>query len=260
MILLRRARLQQLARELAQSAAPSAVKYRGSDDEWDCIGGHEPSTPGTATLAACQAAPPADREAFNDEQVASALELMQTNDLTELKRRGDFRAFGKRLTWVKLADGCIARLATDLLELRDVKSVREDADLLRRRLETRRASGVRTPACTQSAISTVHAVAVTVRELEILSGGGEVPDLDGALGRLTVVMPRWRALLQLAPRARARTDELARMVAAVIDKVKHSRASEGTKAFAQRLHAQWCAVPRPAAERGEKVQWDSDSD
>ena len=90
-------KVQVLARELAQSAAPSAVKYRGSDDEWDCIGGHEPSTPGTATLAACPAAPPADREAFNDEQVASALELMQTNDLTELKRRGDFRAFGKRL-------------------------------------------------------------------------------------------------------------------------------------------------------------------
>ena len=75
-----------------------------------------------------------------------------------------------------------------------------------------------------------------------------------------MVMPSWRALSQLAPRARARTDELLRRVETAIAGVQHSRASEGTKAFAKRLHAQWCAVPRPAAERGERVQWDSDSD
>ena len=244
--------MRRLVRELTHFAAP----YRSSGDEWECIGGHEPSAPSVEPLAACPAVPPAGREAFSDEQLASALELMQTNDMKELRARGDFRAFGKRLTWVKLADGCIARLATDLLELRGVRSVREDADLLRRRLETRRAAGVRTPMCTQSAISTLHGVAVSVRELEILSGGGRVADLDGALGRLTVVLPGWRALMQLAPRARARTDEVSRMAKSAIDAVKHSRASEGTKAFAQRLQAQWCAVPRP--ERGERVEWDSD--
>ena len=45
--------------------------------------------------------------------------------------------------------------------------------------------------------------------------------------------------MQLAPHARARTDELSRMVKATIDAIQQSRASERTKAFAQRLQAQW---------------------
>ena len=68
--------------------------------------------------------------AAHDWSFVTTPESMRAHGLRACGRRGDFRAFGKRLTWVKLADRCIARLATDLLELRDVKSVREDADLL----------------------------------------------------------------------------------------------------------------------------------
>ena len=185
----------------------------------------------------------------------AALDLMRTNGLNALKRE-DFSAFGRRLSWVKLADGVVERLATDLLELEDVRGVKERADLLRRRLEARReVQGIRTPSRTQTAILDLHAASVVVDDLHTLSGGDLVRDVDGALGRLSVIMRRWRAVSSLAPHARARTDDIARMVRAAIDTVMRSKVPEGTKAHARRVWAQWCPS-RPL--QGTPVQWDSD--
>ena len=144
---------------------------------------------------------------------------LQTKELNALKR-GDFNAFGKQVSWVKLADGVVERLATDLLELKGVQDVKERADLLRRRLEARRATkGARTPSRTQAAILVLHAASVGVHDLETLSGGSLVRDVDGALGRLSVIMRSWRDVASLAPHTTPRTEDVVRMVKSAIDTV-----------------------------------------
>ena len=76
--------------------------------------------------------------------VDAALELMSNQCLTELQN-ADWSAFtGKKRSWQHLAKGVINRLAMDVLQLRDIKRVKEYADLLNNRLQTRRAQGIRT--------------------------------------------------------------------------------------------------------------------
>ena len=74
-----------------------------------------------------------------------------------------------------------------------------------------------------------------------------VRDVDGALGRLSVIMRRWRAVQSLAPHATPRTDDLVRMVKSAVDIVLASNVTESTKAQARRLWSQWCPAARPAA-------------
>lgn len=242
-------------RRIALNLVRYGASYRASSsDEWECIGGLEPA-PWNATVRAPP--PPATRRVlFSEAQVDAALDLLQTNELNALKR-GDFSAFGKQVSWVKLADGVVERLATDLLELKGVQDVKERADLLRRRLEARRATkGARTPSRTQAAILVLHAASVGVHDLETLSGGSLVRDVDGALGRLSVIMRSWRDVASLAPHTTPRTEDVVRMVKSAIDTVLQSNVSEGTKAHARRVWAQWCPAPRSA--QGTRVQWDSD--
>ena len=89
-----------------------------------------------------------------------------------------------------------------------------------------------------------------------LSEGALVRDVAGAVGRMTVLMPRWRALAQLAPEARPRTNELIQRLRAAVQAVaEHPRVAEATRGVARRHLAAWSAPPRP---KGERVQWDSD--
>ena len=229
-----------LVRHSAPYRASSAPYRASSSDEWECIGGLQP-------LEGSSTSQEAPHPLFTDAQVDSALHLMQTNPLHALER-ADFEVFGKRLSWVKLADGCIHRLSTDLLHLERVQDVKERADLLRSRLEARRAVGNRrTPTKTQTAIGDLYAASIAVYDLQTLSGGNLVRDVDGALGRLSVIMRRWRAVQSLAPHATPRTDDLVRMVKSAVDIVLASNVTESTKAQARRLWSQWCPAARPAA-------------
>ena len=238
--------LRRVAANILRHGAP----YRASSsDEWECIGGLPPPED---SRPSSHGHPPL----FTDAQLDSALDLMQTNALDALQR-ADFEAFGRRLSWVKLADGCVHRLSSDLLQLQHVRDVRERADLLRRRLETRKAAGQRrTPTKTQTAINDLYAASVAVNDLQTLSGGSLVRDVDGALGRLTVMMRRWRAVEALAPHVRARTDDLVRMIRSAIETVIGSNVSDGTKAYAKRVWGQWCPASRSA--QGTSVNFDSD--
>ena len=197
-------------------------------------------------------------DAFTDGEMAAALELMSRQTSQELEG-ADFTPFGRKLSWQhQLAQGCVVRLAADLLQLRGVAQAAEWADLLHHRLEARRAASVRTTNETQQAIDTLHALGVCLRELERLRDGAHVADVIGALGRASVVKRRWEAAAALAPSVRPRTSELVRLLREAVGSVLRGQASAGTKAAAQRLQAQW--APRPAApqERGERIAWDSD--
>ena len=69
-----------------------------------------------------------------------------------LLQNEDWSAFiGKKRSWQHLAKGVLNRLARDVLQLRDIKWVKEDADLLNNRLQTRRAQGIRTTNDTSAA-------------------------------------------------------------------------------------------------------------
>ena len=94
-----------------------SIPYRGtgSSDESDSIeqiGGLEPQTALNASLH------PTKRPAqiYDNEQIEAALELLGVNSLHDLSRQ-NFSAFGKKQSWIQLANGCIARLAADLLSL-----------------------------------------------------------------------------------------------------------------------------------------------
>ena len=75
--------------------------------------------------------------------MAAALELI-SRQTSQALEGADFTPFGRKLSWQQLAQGCVVRLAADLLQLRDVAQAAEWADLLYHRLETRRAASVRT--------------------------------------------------------------------------------------------------------------------
>jgi len=193
--------------------------------------------------------------AFGDEQMESALEIMRWHALEDVGR-SDFAAFGRKLSWQQLAQGCVVRVAGDLVQLAGLRRAVEWSDLLAQRLEARRAASVRTTKETSEAISTLHALGRSLWELDRLRDGRRVADVDGALGRASVVRRRWVDASTLVPSVRPRTAELERLVREATERVVQGAESAGTKAVARRVQAQWAA--RPAEGRGERVMWDSD--
>ena len=66
---------------------------------------------------------------YTDEQVETALSLLSVNSLVELGRKA-FSCFKKKQSWIQLAQGCIQRLSSDLLLLRDVGETSHDRAVL----------------------------------------------------------------------------------------------------------------------------------
>lgn len=248
-------------RRIALELVSHSASYRGSGErkplamlETPVSALHAPSA--TSRVSRPVSRPVASNAVFSDVQLYAALELMNVHSLKELDRQ-DFSQLGRKHSWTELAQGCLLRISTDLLRLEGVQEAKECADLLRRRLEARREERARTTREVQNAITTVYAASVVLLEAETLSGGELVRDVDGAVGRLTVVMRRWRSLSDLAPETAPRTEDLAHMVKAAIETViHHPRVAEATKAVARRALSQWAPPPSPPA--GERVQWDSD--
>jgi hypothetical protein len=225
------------------------IHYRSSsDDGLTQIGGlpAEQITPSRKSTA----------RAYTDEQVEVALDLMSYNSLSELGRQ-DFSVFGKKQSWVQLANGCVQRLATDLLLLTDIREAIERCDLLYNRLETRREAKVRTPNETQNSIHTLNLLRVCLRDLYNLSTGRKVGALERAVGKAQMVMNTWRSVSSLVPAASPRTDALIEMVKLGMENVvQDGSASDSVKAVARRVVVQFSVsgVKVP----GEQVSWDSD--
>ena len=74
----------------------------------------------------------------------------------------------------------------------------ERADLLFHRLETRRDARVRTPFEIQQGIETVFRASGALREVEMLSRGTLIRDVEGAVGRMGSLMGWWRSLSLLS--------------------------------------------------------------
>ena len=58
-----------------------------------------------------------DREpmgAFTDAEMAAALEIM-SRQTSQALEGADFAPFGRKLSWQQLAQGCVVRVAADLL-------------------------------------------------------------------------------------------------------------------------------------------------
>jgi hypothetical protein len=193
---------------------------------------------------------------FTASQVDAALDLMSTNSLSELDK-ADFSAFGKKLSWAHLANGCVQRLAGDALQMRDLRAVSERAALLHNRLEVRRSLKIRTTQPTQNAIETLYAVTQSMSELYRLRDGLSVPDVQNAIGRAMVLKRRFLHLTEHNTDVRPRTNELEALVKSAIEAVLRADVSEGTKSFARRSLQQWTACSQP---QGERVAFDSDSD
>ena len=245
----------------AERLTERLMRYRSSDES-SATEEHEPEPrvvcpPGCKPVKKRKRRDREPMDAFTDGEMAAALEITSRQTSQELEG-ADFTPFGRKLSWQQLAQGCVVRLAADLLQLRGVAQAAEWADLLHHRLEARRAASVRTTNETQQAIDTLHALGVCLRELERLRDGAHVADVIGALGRASVVKRRWEAAAALAPSVRPRTPELVRLVREAVGSVLRGQASPGTKAAAQRVEAQWAPRPAPPQERGERIAWDSD--
>ena len=131
------------------------MTYRGTSaddsDSIEQIGGHPPTPLSHKTVDAKRSA-----YTLNDEQLESALDLLSINSLPELSRQ-DFSSFGKKQSWIQLAQRCTRRLATDLLRLSDVGETAERCMLLHHRLESRKSQRIRTPNDAQNAMQTLAA-------------------------------------------------------------------------------------------------------
>ena len=179
----------------AERLTKRLMRYRSSDES-SATEEHDPE-PRVVCPPGCKPVKKRkrrDREpmgAFTDAEMAAALELM-SRQTSQALEGADFTPFGRKLSWQQLAQGCVVRLAADLLQLRGVSQAAEWADLLHHRLEARRAASVRTTNETQQAIYMLHALGVCLRELERLRDGAHVADVIGALGRASVVKRRWR--------------------------------------------------------------------
>ena len=189
--------------------------------------------------------------AFDDAEVAAALETMSRQTSQELDG-ADFAPFGRKLSWQQLAQGCVVRLASDLLQLRDVQRAAEWADLLHHRLQARRAASVRTTTETQEAIDTLYALGVCLRELVRLRDGAHVADTVGALGRASVVRGRYDAASSLVPSVRPRSSELERLVRGAADAVLRGQASDGTKQGCREA-CPGAVVPSPCTGRQARL-------
>ena len=134
----------------------------------------------------------------------------------------------------------------------------DDAVLLHARLEARRALGVRTPRDTQQAIGLVHKASETLCELQSLRDGDGLRDLDGAIGRASVMRQRWKLLAALAPGVAAQTSRMESLLRSGLEAVATRRdALEGSKALARRaLLGVAGRGPEGGAAQGERVAWD----
>lgn len=194
---------------------------------------------------------------YDDEQVESALDLLSINSLPALGR-ADFQVLGKKQSWKQLAEGVVQRLASDLLQLKGLGEARERGDLLFHRLETRRNARVRTPFEIQQGIETVFRASKALREVDVLSRGALVRDVDGAVGRMSGLMGSWRGLCSLSS-ASPSTERMIGMVKEALGNVIRSgEVSGNVKTTARRVLLQWSASGEPVRQAGEQVDFDSD--
>ena len=115
----------------------------------------------------------------------------------------------------------------------------------------------------QNAILTVYSTAVVMAEVEEMSNGVRLEDMDAALARASTLRRKFMSLIPLAPDVRPRTEAVSRMVKSAIDSViQRSETAEGRRALAKRALLPWSTpsqVPQTSQEpRGEMIGWDSD--
>ena len=185
-------------------------------------------------------------------QCDAALELMEKQRSEELEG-ADFQAFnGRKKSWQELAQGCITYMARLLVQLRSVQDVKERADLLHHRLESRRSQGVRTTLPTQDAIQLLHSASTTILDLQKLIAGGQVQNVDRTLTLCMGIRRQYLAVAELSPETPTRVDALQALVKGAIQKLLGVQSQmQGTRALAERALAQWTAAP--AVQRGERV-------
>jgi uncharacterized small protein (DUF1192 family) len=231
----------------------AADAYRGSSDESDSveqIGGLPPIGVADAKRS---------KYRFSDEQLEAALQLLSVNSLPDLARQ-DFSEFGKKLSWIQLAQGCVTRLAGDVLMLIDVGETAERCALLHHRLENRKAARIRTPNDAQNAIQTLYTCCMTVRNVWKLRVGRRIPDVERAVAKMQGLMPSWRAVSTLA----LVTPETARLTSmvkeALSNVIQSAEVSEGVKTMARRGLLQWGGHAQLAGPTGTSVSFDSDDE
>lgn len=248
--------MRRIVLDLLRHTAHDKVYRASSDsDSVEQIGGYDPPTRAVSTHQ-----PQAKRavtKPYTDEQLEVALDLMTYNSLAELGRQ-HFSVFGRKQSWVQLANGCIQRLATDLLLLTGIRETAERCDLLYNRLETRREAKVRTPNETQNSIQTLNLLRVCLRDLYSLSTGRKVVDVERAVGRAQMVMNTWRSVASLVPTVNPNTDALIDMLKSAMENViqDDSALDSSVKAVARRVLLQFSGGVVKAP--GEQVSWDSD--
>ena len=87
----------------------------------------------------------------------------------------------------------------------------------------------------QNAIQAVYAASIVLFEVEELSKGVRLPDMDATLARATALRRSYMAVASLAPGVRPRTETLSRLAKTAIEAViQRSESAEGRKALARR--------------------------
>ena len=128
------------------------------------------------------------------------------------------------------------------------------------RLEARTADKVRTTQSTREAIVVVWKAAQSLVELERVAGGRGVRDLDGLVGRASVMRQRWKAVGKYVPMVIPRTGDMVRMLKAGLHAVRGlGEASGGTKAGAERvLRGLQEGQAEASTMGGQRVEWDGE--
>jgi hypothetical protein len=176
-----------------------------------------PPAQASAAAPACKREPHSTSTAtvYTDSQLSKALGLLATSSLNELGRQ-DFSVFGSKQSWIQLAEGCILRLAHDILLLVDIHATADRCRLLYRRLELRRAARARTPTEAQSAIRLLFSASASIKAVWALSRGEVVDDVEGALKGAKLIMLPWCGVADLAQAVTPKTQELREMVNSVL--------------------------------------------
>lgn len=198
---------------------------------------------------------------FTADQVDSALDLMQHNELSTLEQQDFSGTGGKKMSWQELAQSCIRFLATHLLQLQSIQETKERADLLLHRLHARRSQGVRTTLPTQSAIELIHHVSSMMTEIAKMKSGELVSDIDASLARASVLKARFLSLRQLAPGVKPRIEELTRVVKDAIESLlRRQVVQQGRRNLAQRALSNWTGevLQEISGPPGVQIAWDSD--
>ena len=111
---------------------------------------------------------------------------------------------------------------------------------------------------TQNAIENIYRASTSLHEVELLSSGSPVKDIDGAIWRVGSLMGRWRGMCSLVTTTPHTETMIGMVKRALHNVIAYAVVRESVKIVARRALTQWSVSSEPARPEGQQVNFDSD--